>query len=181
VNANDVATFLALLLVGGTVGGLVVASLPSARAQVAEAALPLGALVAVGSVGASLYFSESAGFAPCELCWFQRIAMYPMALVFSIAVVTGDRRVWRYTAPMAAIGLAISLYHIQLQLFPDQSSFCEAVNPCTGSWVEALGFMTIPQMSATAFALILGLAGIVSYQTRLSEHGNTTSDESDAP
>ena len=61
---------------------------------------------------------------------------------------------------LAAAGGLISLYHIQVQLFPEQSSFCEVSNPCSAAWVEALGFMTIPRMAAVAFALVIALLAL---------------------
>jgi disulfide bond formation protein DsbB len=158
VDAEQLATFFAFLLLGGAVAGVIAVAVPGFRRQVTESALPLAAVVAVGAMAGSLYFSESAGYVPCELCWYQRIAMYPTAVITLIAAVTGDRRIWRYVIPLSAAGLVVALYHVQLQLFPDQSTFCDAVNPCSGKWVEAFGWMTIPQMSGIAFALILGLA-----------------------
>jgi disulfide bond formation protein DsbB len=105
--------------------------------------------------------------------------MYPLALMMSIAAFSRDRRVWNYVVPQASIGLLVSLYHIQLQAFPDQSSFCDAYNPCSAKWVEALGFVTIPMMAATSFALIIGL-GIVAVthehdSSHVSGSGATTS------
>jgi disulfide bond formation protein DsbB len=161
VDAEQVATFSALLLIGGSLGGLVALAVPAARARVAESALVLAAVVAIGAMAGSLYFSESAGYVPCELCWFQRIAMYPLGLMLTIAAFSRDRRVWNYVLPQASIGLLVSLYHIQLQAFPDQSSFCDAYNPCSAKWVQALGFITIPMMAGASFALIIGL-GIVA-------------------
>jgi disulfide bond formation protein DsbB len=125
-----------------------------------EAALPLAAAVAVGATAGSLYFSESAGFVPCELCWFQRIAMYPMSVILVLAALRRDRSVLPYALALSVIGLGISAYHIQLQLFPDQGSFCDATNPCTGRWVEAFGWMTIPQMAGLSFALIASLSAL---------------------
>jgi disulfide bond formation protein DsbB len=116
--------------------------------------------VATGATLGSLYFSESAGFVPCELCWFQRIAMYPLAIILGVAVMRRDRTVLPYALTLSVIGLGISAYHVQLQLFPEQSSFCEATNPCSGRWVEAFGWLTIPQMAGLSFALIALLASL---------------------
>ena len=75
MDPGTVATFLAVLLLGGAVGLLVAWTVPTVRAEVAPAALQIAAIVAVGATAGSLWFSESAGFVPCELCWYQRIAM----------------------------------------------------------------------------------------------------------
>lgn len=155
-----VASFFALLLLGGA-GGLVIGVLRSSTRQaIAEQALGLSAVVAVGATLGSLYFSEVAGFVPCELCWYQRIAMYPLAVLLSLAVASKDSTIQRYVLFVASIGLAIAAYHVQLQLFPDQGSFCELANPCTASPTKAFGWITIPQMSLVSFALVAALSAL---------------------
>ena len=78
----------------------------------------------------SLYFSEVAHFVPCRLCWYQRIAMYPLVLLLGIATLRRDRGIRLYAIPLAAIGAAVSIYHVQLERFPDQASFCSLEAPC---------------------------------------------------
>lgn len=148
------ATFFALTLIGGSAGATAAALRRPTRAALLASALPIAATIAVAATLGSLYFSESAGFVPCELCWFQRIAMYPTAVILTLGAVRGDRAALPYAVALSAIGLAFATYHVQLQQFPDQSSFCEAANPCSTNWVEALGWMTIPQMAWLSFALI---------------------------
>lgn len=152
--------FFALLLLGGLLGLVVTGLNAPARASVAAVGLPLAAVVAVGATTGSLYFSEVAGFVPCELCWFQRIAMYPLAVVLPIAAVRNDASILRYAQVLAGIGLVIALYHSQLQAFPSQSSFCELTNPCTSSPITTLRWVTIPHMSAASFLVIGALAGL---------------------
>lgn len=154
MDPRDVATFFGLILLGGAIGTIVALARPATRSQLRRAAVPLGALVAAGAMAGSLYFSESAGYIPCELCWFQRIAMYPLAILLAIAAVRRDRSILPYATVLASLGLLVSAYHIQLQLWPDQSSFCDVTNPCSGRWVEAFGWMTIPQMAGLSFAMI---------------------------
>ena len=81
--------------------------------------------------------------------------MYPQAVILPLAAWRRDRNVLRYTMPLSAIGLVIALYHVQLQLFPDQSSFCDVANPCTGRWIRAFDIVSIPQMAAMGFLLLL--------------------------
>ena len=69
----------------------------------------------------SLYFSEVAHFVPCRLCWYQRIAMYPLVLLLGIATLRRDVGIRLYAIPLAAIGAAVSIYHVQLERFPDQA------------------------------------------------------------
>jgi disulfide bond formation protein DsbB len=160
MDAPDAATFFGLVLLGATCGLLAVVFTPKARVSIAGSGLVLAAMVAVGASLGSLYMSEVANFVPCELCWFQRVAMYPMAILLPMAAVRGGRHMLRYALVLSGVGLAISTYHVQLQLFPDQSSFCDAINPCSGRWVEAFGWMTIPQMAWLSFALIAVIAAV---------------------
>ena len=152
------ANFFALVLIGGLVGLVIITTQPELRARVAAAALPLGGLVAVGATAGSLYFSEIADLPPCKLCWFQRIAMYPLAILLPLAHLRRDAIMQFYAAVLASVGLVISLYHIQLQLFPDQSSFCDVMSPCTNSPVKAFDVFTIPHMAAASFVLIIGVS-----------------------
>lgn len=149
-----VTRFFALLLIGGTLGVLAAIAAPELRASLGTQALALSSIVAGAATTGSLYLSESVGLVPCELCWFQRLAMYPIAIVGIAALARRDLSALRHMRVLSIVGLGIALYHVQLQAFPDQSSFCELANPCSSTSVKALGFMTIPQMSALAFLLI---------------------------
>lgn len=112
--------------------------------------------VAAVAMASSLYYSEIADFTPCELCWFQRIAMYPLAVLLLVAIVTRDRLGSRYIVALAGIGLSISIYHYQLQLFPDQAQVCTGeVVSCTVKFVEEFGFVSIPFMAGAGFLTIL--------------------------
>ena len=160
MDAELLATFFGVLLLLGATGVIAAWTVPTVRAELQPHALAIAATVAGGATAGSLSFSEGAGYVPCELCWWQRAAMYPIAIGLVVAALTGMKRVRRPAIVVAALGLAVSAYHVQLQLFPDQSSFCEATNPCTGRWVEAFGWMTIPQMAGISFALIIGLLSL---------------------
>lgn len=118
-------------------------------------ALKLAWLVAAVAMGASLYMSEVRNFQPCVLCWYQRIAMYPLVLVLAIAAFRRDLMVRMYAIPLALSGAVISIYHYQLERFPDQeTTACSASVPCTTIWFEQLGYITIPMMALSAFALV---------------------------
>ena len=165
--AEFAASFFTLLLVGGLVLAVGALARPDFRPIVTDTGLAIGAAVAIGATLGSLYFSERAGFDPCELCWYQRLFMYPQAIVLGVAAVRRSPEVLRFTLAASAIGLAISLYHVQLQLFPDQASFCDVTNPCSGRWVKAFGVVTIPQLAALSFALLLVL-GFAVHSSRRS-------------
>lgn len=152
------ADFFALVLLGGAVLLLITLTRQEARSAIGADAVALSAVVAGGAMAGSLYFSEVADFVPCEMCWYQRIAMYPIAIIGAVAAVRRDRRVLPYLGLLAGAGLLVSMYHIGIQLFPEQSSFCDVSNPCSSRWVEGLGWMTIPQMAAVCFAAILAVA-----------------------
>ena len=112
--------------------------------------------VAAVSMASSLYYSEIADFTPCEFCWFQRIAMYPLAVLLVVAVATRSRLDSRYIVTLAGIGLLISVYHYQLQLFPEQAQVCSGqVVSCTVKFVEEFGFVSIPFMAGAGFLTIL--------------------------
>lgn len=123
--------------------------------ELRHAALALGALVAAGAMGGSLWFSERENFTPCELCWYQRIAMYPLVLLLGVGALRRDDGVRPYALALAGIGAAISVYHVQLQAFPDQGSTCSTGASCTDRWIEVFGFVSIPVLALASFTLIL--------------------------
>ncbi len=126
--------------------------------DVGHVALWIAALVAIVTTCGSLYFSEIAHFIPCKLCWYQRIAMYPLGVTLLVAAFRRDGRVWWYVAPPALIGAAFAIYHTQLQAFPSQhSSFCTVTEPCTVRYVWEFGFISLPLMALSAFVLIITL------------------------
>lgn len=155
MDPGTVATIFSLCLIGGLVGGFALFLLPRTRARLIAAAPGLAALVAVAATAGSLYFSERAGFVPCELCWYQRIAMYPMAVILLLAALRRDRAITNYAFVLAGAGFVTSAYHMQVQWFPERSNVCGLDDPCSAKWVEGLGVFTIPQMAAMAFFLII--------------------------
>jgi disulfide bond formation protein DsbB len=128
------------------------------RADVGPRAIALAAAVAIVSTFGSLYYSEVADFPPCRLCWYQRIAMYPLALMLGLAARWRDVDIRRYAGPLAGVGAVIATYHVLVERFPSlESGACELTNPCSIIWVESLGYLTIPVMALSGFAVILTL------------------------
>ena len=125
----------------------------------AERALTFAFGIAAVATGGSLIFSEAYHYTPCELCWYQRIAMYPLAVLLGIAAVRRDLDVRRYALPLAGVGAAVSTWHVLVQRVPALAgtTSCEATAPCTGIWVEALGVLTIPTMAGMGFLAIVAL------------------------
>ncbi|MEP7112061.1 MAG: disulfide bond formation protein B [Ilumatobacteraceae bacterium] len=122
------------------------------------AALWLAWLIAAVAMAGSLYFSENANFVPCKLCWFQRIAMYPLALLLLIAAVRRDFAIRMYAVPLAVVGGAISTYHYLIEWRPSLGSgTCELTAPCTVPWFRQFGFISLPLMALCGFAAIIAL------------------------
>jgi Disulfide bond formation protein DsbB len=158
-------TLLALLALGAAAFVIVVRVLPRRAPTVAtvagavdDAALWIAFLVAAIATAGSLYFSEVADFAPCQLCWFQRIAMYPLALILLVAAIRRDRSVRWYAGPLAAGGVIISTYHYLVEWeVVDEGGACGFGPPCAVPWFRELGFVTLAFMALCGFVAILAL------------------------
>ena len=116
----------------------------------------LAFLVAAVATGGSLFFSEAAHFEPCELCWFQRICMYPLSIVTLLAALANDARVARYLLPLPLVGAGISTYHLLVQhhvVAEAQSCSISAPGGCVFEWIHEFGYVTIPTLALTGFVL----------------------------
>ncbi len=104
----------------------------------------------------SLYFSEIKGFIPCELCWYQRIFMYPLILILGIGTFQNDSSVKKFVLPLALIGGSISLMHYLEQKIPGFGGIkpCVSGVPCSSQYINWLGFITIPLLALMAFVSI---------------------------
>lgn len=109
--------------------------------------------IALISMVGSLFFSEVMQLPPCVLCWYQRIAMYPLVLVIGIGIINQDSRMKTYALPLCLIGLAVSIYHNLLYygIIPESITPCTQGISCTSRQIEWLGFITIPLLALTAF------------------------------
>lgn len=169
MRTETVTLFFALLTVASQVAvvglaGLAVGARVSARASdlwaetravLAPHALGLALLVASVATAGSLWLSEGANFPPCVLCWYQRIGMYPLVPILGLAVVRRDAAVKPYGLALCAAALPISAYHYLLERFPTlEAGACDPDNPCSLVWVWHFGYISIPLMAGTAFALI---------------------------
>lgn len=152
-------SLLSLALLGGTIIVLI-ARLAYGRMQWATALVdgfrplsrPLAAAVTTTCMLGSLYFSEVVGYIPCRLCWFQRAAMYPLAIILVWFTVRKTERIAHVTVPIAAIGAAISVYHWLFERWPKlDTGVCSVSVPCDFVWFENFGFVTLPFMAFTGF------------------------------
>jgi disulfide bond formation protein DsbB len=122
-------------------------------------------VVSAVATGGSLFFSEIAGFIPCELCWYQRICMYPLSIITLIAAVRGDYGVARYLFPLPAVGACVAVYHLLIEHgIVGQSSACLVSAPggCATRWIDKFGYVTIPTLALTAFVLLIELLGLAA-------------------
>jgi len=116
-------------------------------------------IVALLATVGSLYFSEVARFTPCTLCWYQRIAMYPLVVILFGAALRRDvRGAVFYGAPLAVIGAGVAIYHLYIEYHPEaETPGCKIGAPCTTRWIDEYGYITIPALALTAFVAILCL------------------------
>jgi disulfide bond formation protein DsbB len=155
-----------LLLVGITalLGGR--APLLALRNAVEGYELWLAFLVTAIATGGSLFFSEIAGFVPCELCWYQRICMYPLSIVTLLAALADERRIARYLLPLPLVGAGVSVYHLLVEnRVVEQSQICRFSAPggCATKWIEEFGYVTIPTLALTGFALTFALLLLAAF------------------
>lgn len=121
-----------------------------------EILLYLAWVIALIATAGSLFFSEVMNLPPCLLCWYQRIAMYPLVIVIAVGIIIRDARLKYYALPLAFTGLAISIYHNLLYygILPESAAPCSQGVSCTSRQIEWLGFITIPLLAFVAFSLI---------------------------
>lgn len=122
----------------------------------------------------SLYFSEVRDLPPCVLCWYQRIAMYPLVVVLAVGIILRERRLRLYVLPLSLAGLALSVYHNLLYygVIPEGVTTCTLGVSCTTRQIEWLGFITIPLLALTAFSVIS--AGMIFYRPEENDDQSPT-------
>ncbi|UOQ92775.1 disulfide oxidoreductase [Halobacillus shinanisalinarum] len=104
----------------------------------------------------SLFFSEILGYTPCELCWYQRILMYPLIIIYGTALVKRKVDIAFSGLILSGLGMAVSIYHYLIQKVPAFQSAggsCGVV-PCNAEYINYFGFITIPFLAGTAFIII---------------------------
>ena len=132
------------------------------RDDVGRVALTVAWIVAAVTMLGSLYYSKIRGYIPCELCWYQRIALYPWAVVLGIAAWRRDVAIRIYAIPVLVIGAVISTYHVYIQNWPPDggTSFCTADAPCTTRYIDEFGIVSIPFMALSAAVFIITLLAV---------------------
>ena len=122
-------------------------------------------LISCISMGGSLFFSEVMEFPPCILCWYQRIAMYPLVAIFMVGLFPLSKEVFKYSAPFVALGWLIALWHnlLHLGIIKEDLSPCREGVSCSTVYINWMGFITIPLLSFVAFSL-LGIILFIFYR-----------------
>ena len=121
-------------------------------------------LIATLATLGALFMGEVMGLAPCVLCWYQRIFMFPLVLVLAAGLFPFDPKIVRYALPLAIAGLLVAVFHLLLVAgyIPENMTPCRQGIPCSTVQIEWFGFVTIPFLSAVAFLTINALL-IASY------------------
>jgi disulfide bond formation protein DsbB len=114
-------------------------------------------IISLSAVLGSLYISNILHLPPCSLCWYQRIFMYPLALIVPIGILSKDKNVSRYVLGLSIPGAIIAIYHhlLQMQIIPEIITPCSVGISCVTKTFLWYGFVTLPLLSFTAFLLII--------------------------
>jgi disulfide bond formation protein DsbB len=134
--------------------------------HIATSGVAAAALIAAGMTAGSLFLSEAIGWEPCELCWYQRVAAYPIVVVAGVAAVRPAAGGLLAARVLAAVGFVVAAYHVWLQRWaPAGFGTCPAHNPCTLIYIDRFGFTT-PTIAGAGFAAITALLWAVARKAR---------------
>lgn len=168
--AGSIVYALATGLVGtrsSTESSAVVEFARSMVSDVERLALWLAFVVAAASTAGSLYFSEVAEYVPCQLCWFQRICMYPLTGILGVAALRRDITARWMCLPMLIAGVCLSTYHYIIEWKPSLGEGACSVGPaCTDIWFRRMGFVTLAFMALTGFVTITVLLFVRTSRTK---------------
>ena len=117
----------------------------------------------------SLFYSEVMGYIPCELCWYQRILMYPLVVIYGVAMFKKDVKMSYAGLFLSGIGMLVSTYHYLIQkvsAFQELGGSCSGAVPCNAIYVNYFGFITIPFLAGVAFIVIFVLHLILLKEMR---------------
>ena len=134
----------------------------------------LGFLVALGAFCLSLFYSNIVGFPPCELCWIQRIFLYPQLILFSMELYKKDRSIIDFSIVFAIFGSIVSMYHIYIENGGSSSLGCAALTPeninqvsCATRYIYEFGYVTMPIMALTLSLFIISILMNYKYVSRM--------------
>ena len=160
-NVELYSTFVAILAIVALVAAVALLAYrlargaEAARSLLGDSAIWLAWLVAVVATVGSLIYSGVIHFEPCRLCWYQRIAMYPLSVVLMVGAIRREAVVRFYALPLALGGAFISVWHYLTQTFPSLvGGSCDPSNPCSAKYVDVFDFVSIPFMAGSGFIVI---------------------------
>src|SRR5210317_2226238 len=115
-------------------------------------------VVSVSATG-SLFFSYVMEFAPCVLCWYQRIFLFPLVIILAVGLFPVDKSVVKYALPLAIAGWLTAAYHNLLYagIVPESIQPCSQGVSCTEEYIDLFGFLSIPMLSLLSFSTIITL------------------------
>jgi len=115
----------------------------------------------------ALFVGEIMDQTPCNLCWHQRVFMFPLAIVLAVASFRGDVGIWRYALPIAALGWLVAAFHSLLYagVIPETIEPCRQGPSCASADMTILGGLPLPFLSLAAFTGIAALLVLVRRRT----------------
>ena len=125
-------------------------------------------LASVSTMG-SIFFSHVMAFAPCVLCWYQRICLFPLVIILAAGLFPFDKSVVKYALPLAIAGWLTAFYHNLLYagIIPESIQPCSQGVSCTEEYIDLFGFLTIPMLSLLSFSTIIIL--LIILKRRMSK------------
>ena len=123
--------------------------------------LGIGTVIATSGTIGSLFLG-GAGFAPCELCWYQRILLYPLVVILAVGTIENRQTVYRSALPFTLVGIGIAGYHSWLQFSVPESSCTIGAVSCSTVQVQIVG-LSIPNLSLVTFSLLTGLLAYLAF------------------
>lgn len=116
-------------------------------------------IIAGVSMLGSLFFSEIMELAPCALCWYQRVFMFPLVPVLLVGLFPFDKRIVKYALPLALAGWSFAFYHYLLYsgIIPEDLQPCSQGVSCSETYLDLFGLLTIPMLSLISFSTIIAL------------------------
>ncbi|MBA3013599.1 MAG: disulfide bond formation protein B [Proteobacteria bacterium] len=126
-------------------------------------------LIAAASIAGSLFFSEVMEFAPCSLCWYQRICLFPLLFIFLTGLFPFDSNVVKYALPLTSTGCLIALYQnlLYYKIIPESLKPCTQGVSCSEGYIDLFGFLTIPMLALIGFSILTALLLILKRRISL--------------
>lgn len=113
-------------------------------------------LIACASTLGSLFFSDIMELPPCTLCWYQRVFMYPLVIIYIVALFPYDRAVLKYSIPLTIVGWLFAAFHVLIYsgIIPERIQPCSKGVSCSQTYLDIFGFITIPLLSLASFSIL---------------------------